>query len=338
LLEIKHSLYTLFQSGLQDKTCLGTISKATVQQFLDIKGNRRLDAVFFNQSEQELFKECFIHSDTLKRAEETAGSSRNRWHRIEAILALGYAGKEGAVRIIREALNDKDPDIAYFSAIALGQLKTEASADALLDALRKTPALRRKIASILEAFPFITDKVMAMAEEKDPVIRFWAIKLISKLKPGRYRGKIEAFAEDPSDDVRAAACECLGVIGDEGSEPVLVKHLKDDAWFVRMYAVRALSKTLGERSIPIILKCMHDGSLYVLGSIKTAIKDNILTALPYFKNVLDGGDSFARSMFLEAIESSLMETEDASMRRKILDSLRQIDGTIAEQMEKWLNE
>ncbi|MDD5437134.1 MAG: hypothetical protein PHX20_06275, partial [Candidatus Omnitrophica bacterium] len=54
LLEIKHSLYTLFQSGLQDKTCLGTISKATVQQFLDIKGNRRRDAVFFNQSEQEL--------------------------------------------------------------------------------------------------------------------------------------------------------------------------------------------------------------------------------------------------------------------------------------------
>ena len=377
LVEIKKGLYKFFQSGKSGTACFNLAAKATVQQFLDIEGNRRRDAVFFNQTEQALFKKCFVTADSMKLVERTARSSRNKWRRIEAIIALGYCEKESAISILRKALKSKDTDIVYFSVIALGQLKTNSSAELLLGLLKRDPFMRRKVVSILETFPdSLAEGVLKLVDEGDPSLRVWAVKLLSKLKPAQYRKRIETLTRDPSDEMRAAACECLGSIGSKDSESALVKALTDEAWFVRMYAVRALAKILGEKSIPLIMKMVNDGSLYVLDSVKTALKDNIRASLPYIEKILQEGDGFAKSMCLEALDSSgylqtllkdlfsedkntrdaanrifksiltlqtyfgiesAMKTLDLSLQKKVLDLIRSVDSMIADNIEKRLS-
>ncbi|MFA5143059.1 MAG: HEAT repeat domain-containing protein [Candidatus Omnitrophota bacterium] len=338
LLELKRALYTLFQSGNEDKTCLGTVAGSSVQQFLDIQGNRRRDAVFFNQKEQALFRECFVSSRALRRAEEAARNSHNKWQRIEAIIALGYSGKEETVRILRKSLTAKDQDIHYFTAIALAQMKTADSAHALIGLLEQDHFMQRKLVSLLESFPAgIAGDIIKLLDEKDPSVRFWALKLLPKFKPMQCRKKVEALAGDPSDKVRAAVCECLGALGGKESRPVLEKCLEDETWFVRMRAVQALAQTLGGESIPVILGSLNDGSIPVLDTVKAAIKDNILAALPYMKKTFLEGDDFARRLCLEAIESSLAETADPALREKIVRAFKDIDATSAKTMERWLD-
>lgn len=306
LLEIKKELSRFALSGRKDKkVCYSIGAPFTPQQFLDIATNRRRDVVFFNEREQLLFKDCFVSHQTILAMGRIASGAGNKWRRIEAIAALGYTGKEEALPVLEKTAADKDEDVSYFSALSLGQIKTVTSAKILLDLLRARPFARRKIASILESFPPETaNDIIKLTKEKDPDVRFWAIKLLSTLKPEQYRGRIEELTSDESPDVRAASCECLGKFGNKESRDVVMHGLKDDAWFVRMHAVRALSKILGKDSIPLIIGLINDGSLSVIDSVKAAMVSNIEAARPYIEKIMAGKDEFAKKICAEALSLS----------------------------------
>ncbi|MDD3905016.1 MAG: HEAT repeat domain-containing protein [Candidatus Omnitrophica bacterium] len=335
LIEIKNNLYKFTLSGKSDMACFNMAGRSTVQQLLDIEGNRRREAVFFNRSEQELFKKCLIASKSVGVIEKTAMRSGNKWRRIEAIIALGHLGTEGAEKIIKNALLSTDTDTRYFSAMALGRIKTKASAGILLDLLKKDRLIRRKVVSLLETFPAgdASDAAIEMTGEKDPNLRFWILKLLAKLKPAKYRKQIEKLLDDTSDDVRAAACECLGAIGDKASEPALIKCLSDDAWLVRMHSVKALSAILADRSISIIINSINDGSLFVLESVRDAMKEHIRAAMPHIKKIFEGKDDFGKKICIEAMESALMESDDPGLHSEVIGSLRSFDPAVAGQIE-----
>jgi hypothetical protein len=311
LLIIKHVISRIFLSGETPDPIPASIAKSTPGEFVDVQTNRRKYAVFFNESEQQLFKEYFITSGKVKMLESLAKRPWGKWHRIDAIVALGYIQDDSAVDILERSLYSRDEDISYFSALAIGRINTMRSVAILMGFLKANPSMRRKAASILENLsPNITDEVIRYANDSNPEIRAWAARLLSKSVNKAYVKKVEELTKDESPDVRAAACESLAKLEDKSSKHLLIKCMKDDIWLVRMHAIRAFSKLFGKESVPQIIELLNDGSLLVLDSVRQALIDNIDAALPYIQKILGGTDELAKKICKEAIGESALRGMD----------------------------
>lgn len=270
---IKQSLHNLSLAGRQTMKSAypDILNKSTPRQFFSIAKDKEF--VLLKDIESD-FSDYFIASGKAAEVERIAMKSKNKWQRVRAIVSLGYTNSPNAVEIFKGTILDKDEDISYFSMLALGQIKNELSARILLDFLGKHRFSGYKIVSFLEFFPpSIVDEAIKTAESKDPLVRFWAIKLLSKFKPKQYLNKILDLSKDESADVRAAACECLAELGERQSKDVLTECLKDTVWFVRMHAVRALDKVVGKDCISEIKSLINDEFWLVRDSVEKILKE-----------------------------------------------------------------
>lgn len=302
LLRIKKDVY---EAALSGERIVKSATSATPRLFLDVVTNRNRDIVFFNETEQKLFKDSFISPKRIAQLERISLKARNKWLRIEAILSLGYTQDLSALRILDKTILDKDEDVVYFSMIALSQIKTAQSAKILIEFLERNASAGFKIASILESFPpEITAKLSTLLKSESPLVRFWALKIISKFRPAEFIKDIENLTLDKQEEVRAAACECLGGIGERKAQDSLSKCLKDDSWLVRVNAIRALTRILGKDCLPEVMPLINDGSLSVIDAVKDCLVINIEAALPYIEKFLSGEDGVAKRVSVEALEAS----------------------------------
>lgn len=304
---IKKDVYEMILSGTNTSpaACQPFTSAITPQQFIDISTNRNIEAAFFNDSEQQFLKSCFVNQEEVVKLEKTAAKSRNKWQRIEAILALGYTQEGGAVDILKKSLSSRDRDIVYFSIIALGQIKTVQSAKVLLDFLRKDPANSYKIVSILQAFPGeIAEEVVKLINYHDPLIRVWALKLLSKFASKEHLNKVLKLIHDTSAEARSAVCDCLGNIGGKEAITDLTRCLKDDSWLVRKHSVSALGKVMGSAAVPEIIGLINDASWSVLEAVKNVMTDHIETSLPYIEKFLESEYDIAKRYSVLALQDS----------------------------------
>ena len=326
LLNIKRNIYELALAGKKpDKRLFSLIASAvTSRQFLDVTTNRNREVVFFNESEQTIIKDYFASSQKLARIERTALFSFSKWRRIEAILILGYTQARSCVSILKKTIVNKDPDIVYFSIIALGRIKSTQSAEVLLDFAKEHSLYRYRIFSLLESFPSeIAGQVIRLAGSSDAKVRSWAVKLLCRLRVLKYCGQIEEFVKDSSAQVRASACDCLGEFGEKKSSSVLANCLSDNSWMVRVSAVKALFKVAGKDSLPKIMERINDGSLSVIESVKEVIIANIDICSVYLEKFLSGGDEMARRVSVEALETSGYIVK---LFRGLLDGKNQVES------------
>jgi len=307
LLSIKKNVHAILTS---DDPALQIASKQYIlgfspQQFIDIETNRVIDAVFFNDSEQQFLRSCYVRPEMLSKLEKIAKCSRDKWRRIEALLALGYTQAISSIGILKSSLLNKDKDVAYFSLIALAQIKTVQSARILLDLIRKDPSNGYKIVSILESFPKeIADEVIDLADYYDPLVKYWALTLLSKIDPAIHIKRIEKFTRDETAEVRAAACDCLGNIDSKNVAPVLLGCMKDDSWLVKSHAILAFGKTMGDEALSEVTKLINDASWSVVDAVREVMTDHIEASLPYIERFLNSKDEVAKKCSVMALENS----------------------------------
>ncbi len=251
--------------------------------------------------EQEI-KDNFISSGKLEAVEQMAHKGRDKWDRVEALITLGYINSPATLGILQRSLLDRDEDINYFALQALGQLKSQEAAKVMLDFLAKNPHRGYGIALLLEAFPAtISAELYEAAASQYGVVRYWAVKLIGKFKARDYLPRIEGLTADSNSDVRAAACECLGLLEDKEAGAVIKTCLKDKLWFVRMHAVRALDLIMGATALPDALPLIDDPAAKVREGVKNILARNIQQALPYLEKYLFSHDQAVRRCCAEAL-------------------------------------
>lgn len=306
LVNIKKSVYDLILSGdkLSANVCSPLAGNSTSQQFLDVAMNR--NSVFFNKAEQEMFGSCFADPKKIKKLEKRALKTHSKWRRIEAILSLSYLGNKNAPSIFKKSLRSRDEDIRYFSVIALGQIKNEESSQILVDLIKKEGFSKRKIVSILEGFPKDTtaNQAIPLLDSPDKDVRFWTLKLLSRMDPGKYLPEISRLRKDASEEVRSAVCECLGNSRNKAAADAISGLLKDEGWLVRAAAARAMSELLGAECIPKIIGLLGDSSLSVLSVVKEILVEHIDAAMPYIEKVYSGEDRMAKMICVEAVEEA----------------------------------
>jgi HEAT repeat protein len=309
LLGIKKGVYEMVLAGRDpgEATCQLFSSSITPQQFIDIVTNRSKTAVFFNESEQDFLKNCFIGPEQIKRLERIALGASNKWRKIEAILCLGYTQRPESAAALAKTLLSRDTDIAYFSAVSLGQIRTAGSARALLGCLKKRRLNSYKIMSILSAFPAeAAGDIAKLALDRDAAVRERAATLLSKFDAAPYLETVKKLAVDRSPDVRAAACDCLAACGKDNAEArdLLDGLARDDHWMVRARAVRALGRLCGGACLGGIIGLVNDASWSVVDAVRDVMTANIAAAVPYMEKILEGGYDVAKRCCVTALEAS----------------------------------
>ena len=300
LAAIKTRIYEFFLS--EGKTEAMPVKRFTAGDFLDIVKNRNKDLVFFNQSEQEYFKHCFITHEKILELQRVAEKSPLKWKRIEAILALGYTGAASALGIFEKCLFDRDEDVSYFAMLALGQVKTDLSARILISFLKKNKLKMQKVVSLLENFPpAIGEEITPLTADKDPEIRLWAVQISTRLHAMIRKDAIGILAGDPSELVRAAICEYLAACPPENASGILIRALGDDFWFVRLSASKSLSALLGGGAAEFLTPLLKDNSWNVVENIKDILGRDIQAAKPFLEKMLLENDELARKNASEVL-------------------------------------
>lgn len=261
----------------------------TAQDFINLARDNELE---IPPELAQKIRNHFTSSSNIAQIEAIAQKTGNKWQRIEAIISLGYINSPNAAETLKESLYSEDDDISYYSLRSLGQIKSNAAARILLDFLGTHSETGNNIALTLQTFPpEVSAELFLALDSQYQQVRFWAVKVINKLKfmiTSNQIDQIIKLSQDKDSDVRAAACECLGGLFSTGIRAALITRLDDSFWFVRMHAVRALDNILGPLSLPIVAKLIKDPSWKVKEAVKNVMARNITEALPYIEDSLAG--------------------------------------------------
>ncbi len=161
------------------------------------------------------------------------------------------------------------------------------------------------ISILLENFPKeISGEVIKLSDYYDPLVKYWALTLLSKLEPFAYIKRVEKLTQDRTAEVRAAACDCLGSIGRKDAAPALLRCMKDDSWLVKSRAILAFGKVMRDAALPEATKFINDASWSVLDAVREVMTDHIEASLPYIERFLAGEDEIAKKYSVMALENS----------------------------------
>ena len=234
-----------------------------------------------------------------------AGSHRTevgKWRRIEALRILALADEEAALPLLERALL-ADEDVAAAAASILGGLSSEWAARLLAAAIADSNVPDSRLAAHLDSFSRdVPDIVGMLALDPSRERRCRGVSLLS-----RYVGRADArkqlcaAAGDADPDVRAAVAVALGTAPEDGLRE-LDALVRDEVWFVRAHAARALGSrrapTLGAAVAPLLA----DESWWVRAAAKDALVSLGAAAAGAVESMLHSTDGFARNGAVEVLE------------------------------------
>lgn len=228
-----------------------------------------------------------------------------------AALAAALVDPEGAVREAARALAVRHPSDALVPALVrvLEDPDAAARTDAL-DALAgaRSPEARRAIERALS--------------DRSPAVRAHAVIALSSVGADAVVALLDRV-HDPEGDVRAAAAEALGRIGDRRATLALVGISQDPIPEVRLAATRALGALGGEVAARALVGLVHDAMPDVRLAALRGLQQHpdpatvpTLAALarPERSAALAGRDDLARAAI-----AALGDIDTADARRALLD-------------------
>jgi HEAT repeat protein len=241
-----------------------------------------------------------VSGGVASRVERELSARGDKWHRVGAAGVLGLLRADTSVAVLKRALDDSDPDVAYAAAQALASYTSPEAYATLLCALTKQRLPAARIASLLEAFrcPNARELIERRADAADPRVRYWVAYLLGSLADPRSAAVIEELAHDPEEDVRANAAESLASFPNEA---LLLRLLGDKSWVVRSHAAKAAGATGLTGLAPRLAELLEDRSWWVRQNATLSLAALGEAAVPALLGQLHSSDRFARNKSAEAL-------------------------------------
>lgn len=292
---------------------LGADSSKTLRDYLPRSPSRRDHRIV----EQILLETARIvkgeTSDRMTAAFEAHGSvrdsiralrSRRWWKRADAAEKLGLMRSRAAVEPLVALMNDPEPEVRIRAARALGLIRGSTSIRPLVSALAdpsRWSAIR--VAEILiNVGAEAVDELLAAYDALPQNARVSALDVLARIRSLRAVGLMKSCLEDPHPDIRARAAHGLGLIGDPGIAPDLIRTLKDKEWPVRAMAAKALGRLGTEAAIAPLREAMTDRQWWVRYNSGEALRSLGPSGLEALTDMLSADDPFARHMAVAQLE------------------------------------
>jgi HEAT repeat protein len=180
---------------------------------------------------------------------------RRAWRRATAAYRLGDMACPDAVRAILERLEDRDPDVRAAAARSLGRLAAPEAAAPLVRTL-VDGTVPRAIAfrALLDIGSGALPVLRELVHHPDQNVRMAAVELLGWLGEASDDAVLIDAVRDPAAEVRARAAGALGRLASfEGAE-ALTGALDDRIYFVRLHAARGLGQVGEQAAVPRLLR------------------------------------------------------------------------------------
>jgi HEAT repeat protein len=256
-------------------------------------------------------------------AEQASASKvpRANWRRIAALRLLAQQGYSGLVPLLGRAIDDADTEIVGAAITLLSRVPDAKAAEILLDALKNGRYPPSRIATYLDRFPLpVPNLLRPLLQHPDATVRYWAVTLLGRhANVPLIENDLKALARDQAPLVRRAAVASLARLNVAAAVTVARELLKDDVWYVRAHAARALGEADNPELAAEVAPLLADREWWVRTAAKDALQrmgPEVWSALiPY----LDHADVFARNGAAEVLQNigildSLIVLEAATAR------------------------
>lgn len=183
--------------------------------------------------------------------------------RMAAVRALSRRAERAALGPVLESLADPDPDVVYWAVEAAVAYKGYAVPQ-LIARLAGPDWGAREAAA--EALYRIGTEALGPLEaalgRDDDDVRFWALKVLGRLRAVATVDRVRAFLDSGRRDLAGAAMRALATMGDREALPRIVVFLGSPDPFLRAEAVEALA-SYGDFAVKLLAD-MLDGSRRVV--------------------------------------------------------------------------
>ncbi|MBI5631953.1 MAG: HEAT repeat domain-containing protein [Nitrospirae bacterium] len=239
--------------------------------------------------------------------------------------ALGSMSSPQAIKIICEALQDKNPEVRAAAANALNYMAAVAKGnsemvDPLIEALSDDdPNVRMSAAEALGhlADPRATKALDRATADKNPDVAYRAVFALGKLKSPQDMDSMIAALKHKDPRVRQSAIFSLQNMNDQRAVEPLIAALQDENWYIRMRVASSFMFIKDPRAVEPLIKALHD---------------------PYYNVAEVAARTLGELKDPRAIDPliELLKENNPSLRMKYADALSQITGkNFGDNYDKW---
>jgi HEAT repeat protein len=222
-------------------------------------------------------------AEALKAAMEDSDPNIRFW----AALSLGHIRDRANVPDLLSRLNDPHIGVRIAALRALREIGDPTIVPKLFDALSQpSEQVRDAIYDILKDFgshsiPFLMESLsneywmgrslaaQALSEMgcdaispltnalegQDKERRFWAIRILGRMKDPAAYSEVKKFLADPDSEIRLSSVQALGQYGNPEAIPLLIERFIDPSWVVRREAGKAIIQ-FKEKAVPHLLRAL----------------------------------------------------------------------------------
>lgn len=205
------------------------------------------------------------------------GSSTWLGPRLAAAAALAELGGSSSGPLLMEMMQDPEPEIRILGARGLARIGWTPAIEAIVSRFgRQSPWVRTRFADALTGFgkqatwPLVAYvRVNHRHESEGPAL---AIRTLANIGDGEgVRPLTEIMATTPDLEVRLAAIEALGVLGNPVALGAVHAMFGSGEWEVRAKCAGALGRIGSPRSIPLLSSAMEDPNWWVRRNAAAAL-------------------------------------------------------------------
>lgn len=231
----------------------------------------------------------------------------NKWKRARAAYLIGRTrGNKYLVNLI-QLLGHKNTTISLAASAAIARIGDINAIPHLLDLIDRIDQSKAHIVSdhLIEVTVRNHEKavsqIMEMLDSPKEHLRYWGCVILGESHVFRAIDKLKPVVKDSSSEVRSAAIQALGKIGDIDTYEFIAFGLIDPDWKVRLKSAWALGELKSPASITALTRAVMDRQWEVnTQAVKSLIATD--TSLKSFIRLLQSDYDFVRKRAAEALE------------------------------------
>ncbi len=254
----------------------------------------------------------FLRSSGLIQKLIFEARKHHGWRRRRSLVALGRTRAPEGIAALGEGLRDRDPETRLAALRGLGRMACPEAAEEILAwvggvglAVPPLPLQSALIPCCAER-PQLLLPFLQHAEE--PVRKVLA-RVLGEVASSSLGMDLLEFAQDPLDELRAAAARAISYAPPELALDVLGELAQDPVWFVRLRAIVSLGKLKQSQAIPILLRGLTDSNRLVRLRAGEALAVLEAEMVSTFEQVVATGDRYGLHAYLTALENAGLRTK-----------------------------
>ncbi|MEP7357644.1 MAG: HEAT repeat domain-containing protein, partial [Anaerolineales bacterium] len=247
--------------------------------------------------------------------------------RREAAQMLAQHPSSAACEALLAALGDPDPGAHEAIIQAIVQQDSPDRIARLVAVLREDQPTRRNAAlsTLIEIGARTPDALIAALEHPSTVVRLHVAEVLGDLRNPQVPLALIAHLADTAEfpNVRHAAAQALGKIGDLAATPALIAAAEQADFWVRFAAVEALGRLGDPRAVAPLGRLLHEDPWMRAAIVEALGNIGQVEAVPDLAAALDDGNDAVRAASIEALLKIVVEPSGGDgFSSSVLDSLR----------------